>query len=321
MEMHCLSIYFSISYLINFFKVPKCGRMNFMIKSMTGFGRASYDGTDRSFTIEIKSVNHKFLDISIKTPKNLFSLESRIRKIIQEKISRGKIDILITQNNFKKNDVTAVFNENLCDSYVESLKSMKSRYKMPDNITLSLLLKLPDIITIDEKEEDVESLWKEIEKPLEEALDMLVNMRETEGTKLQSNVVQKCESIRNAVDIIEKREPIIIEDYRKKLTEKVAEVLKDSSVDENRIAEEVALFIDKSSIDEEIVRLKSHISQMKDTLKTDEPIGRKLDFLVQEMNRESNTIASKTNDIETTKLVLNIKNDIEKIREQIQNVE
>lgn len=292
-----------------------------MIKSMTGFGRASYDGTDRSFTIEIKSVNHKFLDISIKTPKNLFSLESRIRKIIQEKISRGKIDILITQNNFKKNDVTAVFNENLCDSYVESLKSMKSRYKMPDNITLSLLLKLPDIITIDEKEEDVESLWKEIEKPLEEALDMLVNMRETEGTKLQSNVVQKCESIRNAVDIIEKREPIIIEDYRKKLTEKVAEVLKDSSVDENRIAEEVALFIDKSSIDEEIVRLKSHISQMKDTLKTDEPIGRKLDFLVQEMNRESNTIASKTNDIETTKLVLNIKNDIEKIREQIQNVE
>ena len=292
-----------------------------MIKSMTGFGRASYDGTDRSFTIEIKSVNHKFLDINIKTPKNLFSLESRIRKIIQEKIARGKIDILITQSNFKKNDVTAIFNESLCDSYVESLKSIKNPYKMPYNITLSLLLRMPDIITLDEKEEDMESLWEEIEKPLEEALDMLVNMRETEGIKLQGNIAKRCESVKDAVDIIEKREPIIIEDYRKKLTEKVAEVLKDSSVDENRIAEEVALFVDKSSIDEEIVRLKSHISQMKDTLKADEPTGRKLDFLVQEMNRESNTIASKTNDIETIKLVLNIKNDIEKIREQIQNVE
>lgn len=292
-----------------------------MIKSMTGFGRASYEGTDRSLIIEVKSVNHKFLDINIKAPKNFFSLEGKIRETVQGKIKRGKIDILITQNNLKKNDVTAVFNDSLCDSYVECLKRMKDRYKLSDDITLPLLLGLPDVMTFDEQEEDMDLLWEELQKPLKEALDMLVNMREAEGIKLQSNVAQKCESIKNAVDEIEKRAPFIIEDYRKRITEKVAELLKDSSVDENRIAEEAALFADKSCIDEEIVRLKSHISQMNDTLNMNEPVGRKLDFLVQEMNRESNTIASKTNDIETVKLVLNVKNDIEKIREQIQNVE
>lgn len=292
-----------------------------MIKSMTGFGRASYEGTDRSFIIEVKSVNHKFLDINVRAPKNLFSLEGKIREIVQEKIKRGKIDLLITQNNLKNNDVTAVFNDGLCDSYVECLKRMKDRYKLSDNITLPLLLKLPDVVVLNEKEEDTDLLWEELQKPLKEALNMLVSMRETEGIKLQTNVAQKCESIKDAVDAIERRAPFIIEDYSKKITQKVAELLKDSSVDENRITEEVALFADKSSIDEEIVRLKSHIFQMKDTLEMNEPVGRKLDFLVQEMNRESNTIASKTNDIETVKLVLNIKNDVEKIREQIQNVE
>lgn len=292
-----------------------------MIKSMTGFGRAFDDSGDRSFTIEIKSVNHKFLDINMRAPKNIFSLEDRIRKTIQQYISRGKVDIFITQNIYDKSDITAVFNESLCDSYVECLKKIKNKYNTKDDISLSLLSKFPDIITVEQKEEDLEELWTNLKKPLIDAINMLLKMREAEGKKLCENVIAKCDNINNSVDLIESRTPIIIENYRNRLNEKLKELLKDSNIDQNRIALEVAIFVDKSSIDEEIVRIKSHISQMKETLDLSEPIGRKLDFIVQEMNRETNTIGSKTNDLDTVKIVLNTKNEIEKIREQIQNVE
>lgn len=292
-----------------------------MIRSMTGFGRASKEDEIRGFTVEIKSVNHKYLDLNFRMPKNLAGLEDRMRKLIQNKISRGKVDVYITQNDFKSQGVVAVFNDSLCDSYVKCLESIKERYNIKDEITLQLVSRFPDIISVIQEEENIDELWKCLSTALEGAIDVLVKMREAEGLKLQENIYNRCESIKQMVDTIEERTPIIIENYRERLHTKLTELLGDSGIDENRIAMEVAIFIDKSSIDEEIVRLNSHIVQMKDTLHSDEAIGRKLDFIVQEMNRETNTIASKTNDLETTKIVLNIKNEIEKIREQIQNVE
>lgn len=292
-----------------------------MLRSMTGFGRATYDDENRGFIVEMRSVNHKYLDLNIRMPKNLACLEDRMRKLIQDNISRGKLDIFITQNNYKSEDTVAVLNEGLCDSYVDCLKAIKDRYKLRDEFSLQLISKFPDVISVVQKEEDVEAIWEALSKPLADALKMLSKMRENEGLKLQENINQRCNTIKSMVDEIEARSPIIIENYRKKLNDKLVELLGDSGMDQNRIAMEVALFVDKSSIDEEIVRLNSHIMQMKETINLNEPTGRKLDFIVQEMNRETNTIASKTNDIETTKIVLNIKNEIEKIREQIQNIE
>lgn len=313
------SFLFKMIYLM--IRTNNAGRMYNMIKSMTGFGRAFNDSGERSFTIEIKSVNHKFLDINMRAPKNIFSLEDRIRKTIQQYINRGKIDIFITQNINDKSDITAVFNESLCDSYVECLKKIKNKYNTKDDISLALLTKFPDVITVEQKKDDLEELWGNLRQPLIDAIDMLLKMRENEGKKLYENVILKCNSINDSVEIIESRSPIIIENYKNRLNEKLKDLLKDSGIDQNRVALEVAIFVDKSSIDEEIVRIKSHISQMKETLELNEPVGRKLDFIVQEMNRETNTIGSKTNDLDTVKVVLNIKNEIEKIREQIQNVE
>lgn len=292
-----------------------------MLRSMTGFGRATYDDENRGFIVEMRSVNHKYLDLNIRMPKNLACLEDRMRKLIQDNISRGKLDIFITQNNYKSGDTVAVLNEGLCDSYVDCLKAIKDRYQLRDEFSLQLISKFPDVISVVQKEEDVEAIWEALSKPLADALKMLAKMRENEGLKLQENINQRCNTIKSMVDEIEARSPIIIENYRKKLNDKLEELLGDSGIDQNRIAMEVALFVDKSSIDEEIVRLNSHIIQMMETLNLNEPTGRKLDFIVQEMNRETNTIASKTNDIEITKIVLNIKNEIEKIREQIQNIE
>lgn len=292
-----------------------------MIRSMTGFGRANKDDEIRGFTVEIKSVNHKYLDLNFRMPKNLAALEDRMRKLILNKVSRGKIDVYITQNNYKTQGVVAVFNDSLGDSYVKCLESIKNRYNIKDEITLQLVSRFPDVISVVQQEEDIEELWESLFVPLETAIDILVKMREAEGIKLQENISNRCDYIKEMVDSIESRTPVIIENYKGRLDAKLKELLCDSGIDENRIAMEVALFIDKSSIDEEIVRLNSHIVQMKDTLNSNESVGRKLDFIVQEMNRETNTIASKTNDLETTKIVLNIKNEIEKIREQIQNVE
>lgn len=292
-----------------------------MIKSMTGFGRGSHEDQHRSFTIEIKSVNHRYCDLNIKLPKNLISLEDRIRKAVQPNISRGKIDIFITQNTFKKEDTIAVFNESLGDSYYECLKSIKERYNIGGEISISLLAKFPDVINVKQSDEDIEELWNCIKKPLDSALKLLVQMREFEGLKLQENIILKCENIKISLNEIEKQAPLVEMEYKDKLRERIKLLLDDQSVDESRIAMEVAMFADKACIDEEIVRLKSHLNQMKVTLDINEPVGRKLDFIVQEMNREANTIGSKANNLEIVHLVLNIKNEIEKIREQVQNVE
>jgi uncharacterized protein (TIGR00255 family) len=293
-----------------------------MVRSMTGFGRGmTREGINRSFTIEIKSVNHRYFDLNVKLPRNLLSLENKIRETIKSKVNRGKVDVFINQNIYENDDVEVYFNEKLGDSYFACLKKIKDRYEVIDDISVSLIAKFPDVITAEKKEENLEEIWSNLQEPLNEAIDSLIKMRENEGTKLREDIIAKCTVIGALVSQIEEKSPLVVEDYRNKLNNRIAELLNTSEVDETRIAMEVALFADKAAIDEEIVRLKSHIAQLKQTLDKDEPIGRKLDFIVQEMNRETNTISSKANDLGILNLTINIKNYIEKIREQIQNIE
>lgn len=292
-----------------------------MLKSMTGFGRSSLEKDGYGYSIEIKSVNHRYLDLSIKMPRSLSQLEDRIRKMVSENISRGKIDIFINQNNYCRHDVEAKFNQALADSYINCLYKIKDSYNIRDDISVSLIARFPDIIAIEQKEENIETVWDIISEPLTKAIEMLIAMREKEGSKLYDDINNRCDNIFNNVLIIEQRAPIIVKEYREKLEARIKELIEDTKIDENRIALEVSLMADKLNIDEEIVRLKSHIHQMKDTLNMEEPIGRKLDFIVQELNREANTISSKANDLELVNIVLSIKNEIEKIREQIQNIE
>lgn len=292
-----------------------------MIKSMTGFGRGNIDQDGRSFTVEIKSVNHRYCDLNIKMPKSLLSLEDRIRKTIQEKVNRGKVDVFITQNNYEKQGAKVVLDEKLADSYVECLNKIKERYDIKEGISLALISRFPDVVNLKQEEEDVESLWNVLSLPLKDAVNLLVDMRTREGLKLEKNILLKCDYIKSLLDKIEEKSPLVVKEYKEKLDERLKELLGEYQVDENRVAVEVALFADKSAIDEEIVRLNSHLVQLKETFDLNEAVGRKLDFIIQEMNREVNTIGSKANDLEVTNIVLNIKNEIEKIREQIQNIE
>lgn len=294
-----------------------------MVKSMTGFGRAtSEEGKDRIFSLEMKSVNHRYLDLNVRMPKSLISLEDKIRRIVNDRLNRGKVDIFINYKNYCHNDAIAKLNTTLADSYVQCLEELQKRYdNVKNDITLSLIARYPDVITLEEKEENLEEIWKELKEVLQKSIDMMIDMRTVEGNKLSEDILIKCGLVENWVADIEAKSYIIVENYRNKLHDRIEELLGNVEVDENRLAMEVALFADKSTIDEEITRLKSHIIQLKSTLSLDEPVGRKLDFIVQEMNREANTIASKSTDIEITKLVINIKNIIEKIREQVQNIE
>lgn|SRR3712207_3417614 len=292
-----------------------------MIKSMTGFGRATFENDKRSFIVEIKSVNHRYCDINIKMPKTLISLEEKIRKLIQANINRGKVDVFITLNSYDKTDVSTMLNVSLADSYIKCLNDIKERYNIKDDISVSLVARFPEVISVKQNEEDLEELWKNLSIPLKEAIDSLITMRQKEGLKLEKNILEKCDTIKDIVCDIEKKAVNIPKIYKEKLNNRLKELLGDTEIDKSRVAMEVALFADRACIDEEIVRLKSHLSQMKDTLKLDEIVGRKLDFIVQEMNRETNTIGSKSNNLEISNLGLNIKNEIEKIREQVQNVE
>lgn len=292
-----------------------------MARSMTGFGRGTRDMEGKSFAVEMKSVNQRYLDINIKLPRNLISLEERIRKTVSEKLSRGKVDIFITQNTYSTNDVIANFNQSLADSYIKCLQEIKERYSIRDDISVSLVSRFPDVITLNQKEEDLESIWEALSYALTDAINMLLSMREKEGAKLRNDLESKCTYMKELIGEISKRSPLIVASYKEKLEKRLSDLLKDVKLDEARVAMEVAIFSDKSNIDEEIVRLNSHIVQMMDTFSLDGPIGRKLDFIVQEMNRETNTIASKANDLELVNIVLNLKNEIEKIREQVQNIE
>ena len=292
-----------------------------MIRSMTGFGRGNSEKDGKSFTIEIKSVNHRYFETNIRMPRVLIAFEDKIRKIIGEKVKRGKLDVFVTQGNYDKEDVEAYLNEKLADSYMNCFRLLKDKYDLRDDMSVTSIARLPEVVTLKQKEEDISEAFEQIEESLTVALEALLFMREREGEKLLEDVISKCELINGLVEKVQERAPFVVCEYKEKLTQRLNALHKEVEFDENRVAMEVAIFADKAGIDEEIVRLKSHIVQMKETLILDEPIGRKLDFIIQEMNRETNTIASKANDLEILNTVINMKSEIEKIREQIQNIE
>jgi len=292
-----------------------------MIRSMTGFGSGSCEKDGKSFTIEIKSVNHRYFETNIRMPRVLIAFEDKIRKIIGEKVKRGKLDVFVTQGNYDKEDVEAYLNEKLAQSYINCFQTLKDKYDFKDDISLAQIARLPEVLTLKQREEDVSETFEQMEQALIKALEALLLMREREGEKLLEDVISKCELIQQLVEKVQERAPFVVCEYKDKLTQRLNTLHKDVEFDENRVAMEVAMFADKAGIDEEIVRLNSHIVQMKEALILDEPIGRKLDFIIQEMNRETNTIASKANDLEILNTVINMKSEIEKVREQIQNIE
>lgn len=292
-----------------------------MIKSMTGYGRGECEENNRRFVIELKSVNNRYLDINIRLPKHLISLEDNIRKYISSRVSRGKIDVFVSQEKFSDDDIKVVLDEQVASYYYNVYSELKKKFNLQEEITLSLLAKAPDVIIIEKNEDDVETVWDTMKKALDEALSVFIDMRTKEGLKLKQDILERCMIISEKVNLIEKRNPSIIDEYREKIKLRVSEFLKDVEIDESRLLNEVAFFADKVNIDEEITRLKSHIEQLRLSLESDEAVGRKLDFLIQEMNRETNTIGSKANDLSIANLVIDIKSELEKIREQVQNIE
>lgn len=293
-----------------------------MIRSMTSFGRAqSEEGKGSYFSIEIKSVNHRYLDINVRMPRMMLALEEKIRNIISKKLNRGKVDVFINYKNYRNDVGKANLNMTLAKNYYECLKQIQNELGIIDDISTTKIARFPDVINLEEREENLENIFNEIYPLIESALNLMQGMRSKEGEKLKEDILSKIQIIEKYVEKIEKVADNIPKHYKKKLEERLSELLSGVDIDESRIALEVAILSDKAAVDEEITRLRSHLSQMKSTLDLDEPIGRKLDFIIQEMNREANTIASKSTDIDMTNNVIEVKNTIEKIREQVQNIE
>ncbi len=292
-----------------------------MIKSMTGFGRSEVSDSDRKITIEMKSVNHRYFEPGIKMPKKLNAYEAGIRTILKKYINRGKVDVFITYEDYSENNLCLKFNEDLASEYLSIFKYMSEKFGLDNDIKVSSLSRYPEVITMEEQASDEEELWKLLERGVEEACKQFVDSRIAEGEKLKADMLSKLDYMLEVVDNIEERSPQILTEYRQKLEDKVRELLADSNIDENRIATEVTIFADKICVDEETVRLRSHIESTRDALIEGGSIGRKLDFIAQEMNREANTILSKANDLEVSNWGIYLKTEIEKVREQIQNIE
>ncbi|HOO27513.1 MAG TPA: YicC family protein [Lachnospiraceae bacterium] len=292
-----------------------------MIKSMTGFGRCEVSDESRKITVEMKAVNHRYLDINIKMPKKLSFFEASMRNLLKEYIQRGKVDIFIVYEDYTENNYSLKYNREMAAAYLQYIEKMASDFSIENDIRASVLSRYPEVLTLEEQAFDEKGLWSDLEKALRGAAEAFVLTRITEGENLQNDLTQKLDGMLAHVDYIAERAPEIIAEYRTKLTEKVTEFLADAKIDESRILTEVALFSDKICVDEEIVRLRSHIEHTKATLNEGGSIGRKLDFIAQEMNREANTILSKANDLTTSNRAIDLKTDIEKVREQIQNIE
>lgn len=292
-----------------------------MIKSMTGFGRCEVLKESRKFTVELKSVNHRYLDVNIRMPKKLNFFETSIRALLKQYANRGKVDIFITYEDTSENQVSLKYNASLASEYMKYFRQMEAEFGLENDIRVSSLSRYPEVITMEEQCEDEEELWNGLKEALEGAFSQFVETRKTEGQNLKRDILDKLDGMEKLVAFIEERSPEIMAQYRARLEEKVGELLHDTQLEESRIAAEVILFADKICTDEEVVRLRSHISHMKDTLEEKEGIGRKLDFIAQEMNREANTILSKANDLEVSNCAIGLKTEIEKVREQIQNIE
>lgn len=293
-----------------------------MIRSMTGFGHGEVSNDkNQKVTVEMKSVNHRYCDISLKLPKKLAMFEANIRNIMKEYASRGKIDIYVSYEDLSETAVSLHYNQAMAEEYMQVFKKMQEDFNIETKITAEALAKYPEVVTIEEVQQDEEVWWELLEAALRQAAEKLVETRTIEGANLKRDLLGKLDQMAADVTFIEERSPQIIAEYRSKLEEKVKEFLEDSTIEENRIAAEVTLYADKIAVDEEIVRLQSHISSMTDVLESDESIGRKLDFMAQEMNREANTILSKSSDVDLADHAIELKTNVEKVREQIQNIE
>ncbi len=292
-----------------------------MIKSMTGFGRCEVNEGSRKFTVEMKSVNHRYLDVNIKMPKKLNFFESSIRGELKNYIQRGKVDLFISYEDFSESNVCVKYNREIAGEYLRYLSQMAEEFSLDNDVRVSSLSRYPEVFTMEEQVVDESKLWEELQRALQGAAQNFVETRIREGENLKNDLIGKLEGMLTHVDFILERSPQIVSEYRQKLTEKVKELLEDTKVDESRLLMEVTIFADKVCVDEEIVRLRSHIATMKDTLAEGGGIGRKLDFIAQEMNREANTILSKANDLAISNRAIELKTEIEKVREQIQNIE
>ncbi|MBQ0001627.1 MAG: YicC family protein [Clostridiales bacterium] len=292
-----------------------------MIKSMTGFGRAEKVTDVRKITVELKSVNHRYLDLNIKMPKKLGLFEGNIRNLMKTYIQRGKVDVFITYEDYTPDRVSLKYNRELAGEYLNYLKQMQEDFGLEMDIRVSTLSRYPEIFSMEEQGMDEDEIWSGLEEVIREACVKFVETREREGENLKIDLLEKLAGLDEKVTLVQERSPEVVRIYREKLEAKVHELLENTQIDDNRIAAEVVLFADKICNDEETVRLKSHITGMAKILRESEGVGRKLDFMAQEMNREANTILSKSNDLEVSNIAIELKTEIEKIREQIQNIE
>lgn len=292
-----------------------------MVRSMTGYGRFEAENEDAKLTVEIKSVNHRYCDISIRLPRNLNAFENEVRKQIKESVSRGKIDVYITYESSHEGDSVVTYNKEMAEAYMELLKKISNDFRIPDNTDALALSRYPEVFTLEEDNVDEEKLQELVHTAVAGALEHFIRARETEGANLEEDLLKKLEYLNSVADEIEKRSPEVFREYKERLTSKVEELLGDTKIDESVMATELVVYSDKICVDEELVRLRSHIKHMEDTLNEEDSVGRKLDFIAQELNREANTTLSKANDIVISNQGIILKTEIEKIREQIQNLE
>ena len=291
-----------------------------MIRSMTGFGRSKYEIEGREYLVDIRSVNHKYNDISIKMPRVISYLEDKVRKEILENISRGKVDVFISLDDYSEKGKEIKLNKELAKAYIKELRELAEETDIRCDINVTEITKFPDVLNLKD-EENEEEMWEELKVALDEAISNFVSMREVEGRKIKEDLKNRIESISKKVSEISEFSAGLIEEYIIKLNARVKELMNTDIIDENRLAQEIVIFSDKSSIEEELTRLKSHIAQFLNLLEKDSPVGKKFDFIIQEMNREVNTIGSKANSLDITNRVIELKTEIENVREQIQNVE
>ena len=292
-----------------------------MVKSMTGFGRYEFNDEKCKCSVEIKSVNHRYLDLSVKMPKRLGFFETSVRSLLKDSIKRGKVDVFITFEELEEQSVTIRYNKAVAAKYMEYLEQIAEDFDLENDTRVSTLSRYPEVFDTDESEIDEDAIWKVLEVTVKGAAENFAESRLKEGENLKADLLSKLDEMLKTVDYITERSPIIIEEYQSRMRARIEELLSDTQIDENRILTEVAIFADKSCVDEELVRLKSHIQATKDALEAGGEVGRKLDFIAQEMNREANTTLSKTTDLDIANAAIDLKTNIEKVREQIQNLE
>ena len=292
-----------------------------MLKSMTGFGRYETVTDEYKISVEMKAVNHRYLDLSIKMPKKFNYFDASIRTLLKKHIQRGKVDLFINYEDYTEGNLSLKYNKGLAGEYMNAFQQMAEQFQIPNDITVSALSRFPEVLTMEQTPEDEEQLWKILSDAISRAAERFVEPRLEEGEHLRDDLLKKLDYMLELVSFIEERSPRIVEEYRTKLTDKVKELLNGAAIDESRIVTEVTIYADKICTDEEMVRLRSHIETMKTKLIAGGSIGRELDFIAQEMNREANTTLSKANDLETADKAIALKTEIEKVREQIQNIE